>query len=141
MYPLDIGVRRIDNSVSRVGCPARSLCVLLLAALASCTDESPRLSIEEGLACARDAFKGHPGTFSQRGNTIAYSYESQNGPADVIVMFDTWRRPTSTFFESAPLGSHEELMDAAQVIKNCVAYGPKARGENDKDGTTSMIGR
>ena len=75
----------------------------------------------------REAFKGHPGTFSQRGNTIAYSYESPNGPANVIVTFDERRRPVSTFFESAPLGSHEELMDAAQAIKNCVAYGPKAR--------------
>ena len=73
------------------------------------------------------AFKGHPGTFSQGGNTIAYSYESPNGPANVIVTFDERRRPVSTFFESAPLGSHEELMDAAQAIKNCVAYGPKAR--------------
>ena len=64
-----------------------------------------------------------------------------NGPADVIVTFDERRRPVSTFFESAPLGSHEELMDAAQAIKNCVAYGPKARGESDKSGATSMIGR
>jgi hypothetical protein len=115
--------------------------VLLFAALGGCADESPRLSIEEGLTCAREAFKGRPGTFSQRGNTIAYSYESPNGPADVIVMFDARRRPTNTFFESAPLGSHEELMDAAQAIKNCVAYGPKAGGESDKNGATSMTGR
>ena len=90
--------------------------------------------------CAREAFKSHPGTFSQRGNTITYSHESPNGPADVIVTFDGRRRPTNTFFESAPLGSHEELMDAAQAIKNCVAYGPKARAESDKNGATSMIG-
>ena len=116
-------------------------CALLIAALGGCADESPRLSIEEGLTCAREAFKGHAGIFSQRGNTITYSYESPNGPADVIVTFDARRRPTNTFFESAPLGSHEELMDAAQAIKNCVAYGPKARAESDKNGATSMIGR
>jgi hypothetical protein len=115
--------------------------VLVFVALAGCGDESPRLSIEEGLTCARDAFKGHRGAFSRRGNTIAYSYESPNGPADVIVTFDERRGPTSTFFESAPLGSHEELMDAAQAIKNCVAYGPKTRVERDKNGATSMIGR
>ena len=43
----------------------------------------------------REAFKGHAGTFSQRGNTIAYSYESPNGPADVIVTFDERRRPSA----------------------------------------------
>ena len=47
----------------------------------------------------------------------------------------------NTFFESAPLGSHEELMDAAQAIKICVAYGPKAPEESDKSGATSMMGR
>lgn len=120
---------------------ARSLCVLLVATLPGCADESPRLSLEEGLKCASEAFKGHPGTFSQRGSTIAYSYESPNGPADVIVTFDKRHRPTSTFFESAPLGSHEELMEGAQAIKNCVAYGPKAQGESNKNGATSMIGR
>ena len=117
------------------------VCVLLIGALTGCTDESPRLSVEEGLTCASEAFKGHPGTFRQRGNTVAYSYESPNGPADVIVTFDERRRPVSTFFESAPLGSHEELMDAAQAIKNCVAYGPKARAESNKHGAMSMIGR
>ena len=59
----------------------------------------------------------------------------------MIVTFDEKRRPVSTFFESAPLGSHEELMDAAQAIKICVAYGPKVREESDKNGATSMIGR
>jgi hypothetical protein len=126
--------------VARIGRSAA--CVLLLiGALAGCGDESPRLSVEEGVKCAAAEFKGHPGTFKQRGNTIAYSYESPNGSADVIVTFDGRSRPVSTFFESAPLGSHEELMDAAQAIKNCVAYGPKARGESDKNGATSMIGR
>jgi hypothetical protein len=128
--------------VPHIGRVVLRLCVLLhVAVLSGCAEESPRLSLEEGLKCSRDAFKGHPGTFSQRGNTIAYSYESPNGPADVIVMFDARRRPTNTFFESAPLGSHEELMDAAQAIKNCVAYGPKARVERDKNGATSMIGK
>jgi hypothetical protein len=107
---------------------ALSLSVLLLAALAGCTDETPRLSIEEGLKCASESFKGHPGTFSQRGSTITYSYESPGGSANVIVTFDDRRRPVSTFFESAPLGSHQELMDAASAVKDCVAYGPKAQG-------------
>ena len=88
--------------------------------------------LKEGITCAREAFKGHAGTFSQRGNTIAYRYESPNGPANVIVTFDEKRRPVSTFFKSAPLGSHEKLMDAAQAIKICVAYGPKAREESDE---------
>ena len=118
-----------------------ALALVLFAALTACGNESGRLSIEEGLTCAREAFKGHVGTFSQRGNTIAYRYESPNGRANVIVTFDERRRPVSTFFESAPLGSHEELMDAAQAIKICVAYGPKAREESDKSGATSMIGR
>ena len=116
-------------------------CVLLVAALAACGNESGRLSLEEGLKCAAAEFRGHPGTFSQRGNIVAYSYESEYGPAKVIVTFDERRRPVNTFFESAPLGSHEELMDAAETIKNCVAYGPKALGEGEKKGTTSMIGR
>ena len=127
--------------MSRIGRAARSVSVLLAAGLAGCGDESPRLSVEEGLKCASESFRGHPGSFSQTGNAIAYSYESPNGTANVIVTFDDRRRPVSTFFESAPHGSHEELMEAARVIKNCVAYGPKARGEIDKSGATSMIGR
>ena len=123
---------RIDSAI---------LSVLVLAALAGCTDESARLSIEEGLKCATEDFKGHSGSFSLGENAIAYSYESPNGPARVIVVFDAGRRPVRTSFESAPHGSHPELMDAARVIKDCVAYGPKPRGESDKDGTTSMIGR
>ena len=118
-----------------------SVALLVVAALAACTDEGGRLSIEEGLTCAAAEFNGHFGTFSQRGNTIAYSYESANGPAYVIVTFDERRRPVSTFFESAPLGSHEELMDAAKAIKNCVAYGPRAGGGSDTHRATSMLGR
>ena len=83
----------------------------------------------------------HPGAFSPGANAISYSYESPNGPASIIVVFDAGRRPVSTFFESAPYGSHQELVDAARVIKDCVAYGPKARGERDKGGATSMIGK
>ena len=123
----------------RIGCAALS--VLVFAALAACTDESASLSIEEGLKCATEAFKGHPGAFSLGDSAIAYSYESPHGPARVIVVFDERRRPVRTSFESAPHGSHPELMDAARVIKDCVAYGPKPRGESDKDGATSMIGR
>ena len=117
------------------------LSVFLFAALAGCADEGSRLSIEEGLKCASEGFKDHPGSFSRRQNAIAYSYESPSGPANVIVTFDERHRPVSTFFESTPLGSHQELMDAAQVIKDCVEYGPKLRGENDKSGATSMLGR
>ena len=68
-------------------------CALLIAALGGCVDESPQLSIEEGLTCAREAFKGHRWHLQSRGNTITYSYESPNGPADVIVTFDARRRP------------------------------------------------
>jgi hypothetical protein len=117
-----------------------ALSVLVFIALAACGNEGGRLSIEEGLTCASEAYKGHPGTFSRAGNTITYSYESLNGRADVIVTFDERRRPVSTFFESAPLGSHEDLMDAAQAIKDCVAYGPKAQRERDKSGATSIVG-
>jgi len=123
---------RIDRAV---------LSVLVFAALAACADESASLSIEEGLKRATEAFKGHPGVFSLGENAIAYSYESPNGPARVIVAFDGRRRPVRTIFESAPLGSHPELMDAARAIKDCVAYGAKPRAESDKDGTTSMIGK
>ena len=118
-----------------------ALSALVFVALAACGNEGGSLSLEEGLTCASEAYKAHPGTFSRAGNTITYSYESPNGRANVIVTFDERRRPVSTFFESAPLGSHEELMEAAQAIKTCVAYGPKARGESDKNGATSMIGR
>jgi hypothetical protein len=55
-----------------------------------------------------------------------------------LVTFDDRRRPFSTFFESSPLGSHQELMEAARAIKDCVAYGPRARGKN---GATSMLSR
>ena len=126
-------------SVRGIGCAVLS--VLVFASLPACTDESARLSIEEGLKCASEAFKGHPGAFSLAENAIAYSYESPNGPARVIVVFDERRRPVRTLFESAPHGSHPKLMDAARAIRGCVAYGPKPRGESDKDGATSMIGR
>ena len=127
--------------MSRIGRAARTLSMLLVAALAGCGDERPRLSMEEGLKCASESFRGHPGSFSQTGNAIAYSYESPNGTANVIVMFDDRRRPVSTFFESTPIASHEELMEAAQAIKDCVAYGPRVRVESDKNGATSMVGR
>ena len=128
-----------DTHSVRIDCAILS--VLLFAALAACADESASLSIEEGLNCAREAFKGHPGAFSLGENAIAYSYESANGPARVLVVFDAGRRPVRTLFESAPHGSHQELIDAARVVKDCVAYGAKPRGESDKNGATSMIGR
>jgi hypothetical protein len=110
----------------------RRLTVLLFAALAACAQESGQLSLEEARGCAAEAFRIHPGTFSLADDSIAYSYESANGSARVVVVFDAGRRPVRTFFESAPYGSHQELMDAARVIKDCVAYGPKAREESDK---------
>ena len=133
----EFGTLAASAWVRRIGCAVLS--VLVFAALAACTDESAFLPIEEGLKCASEAFKGHSGAFSLGENAIAYSYESPNGPARVVVAFDGSRRPVSTFFESAPHGSHPELMDAAHVIKDCVAYGSKARSENDKGGATSMI--
>ena len=59
----------------------------MVAALAGCADE-PRLSVAEARTCASQGFEGHPGAFMQRGNSIAYSYKSPNGPAAVIVTFD-----------------------------------------------------
>jgi hypothetical protein len=115
--------------------------LILIATLAGCTDEGLPLSSEEARKCATDEFEGHTGTFAQRGNTIRYAYESQNGPANIVVTFDARRRPVSTFFESAPHGSHQELMDAAEVIKNCMAYGRKPQGSNVSRGTTSAIER
>lgn len=71
------------------------LSVLVFAALAGCTDDSGSLSIEEGLKCASEAFKGHRGAFSLGENAIAYLYDSPNGPARVMVVFDEKRRPVA----------------------------------------------
>jgi hypothetical protein len=101
--------------------------VLLVATLCGCADGSPRLSLEETMTCARERFKGHPGTFGLVGKTIAYSYETPNGVGKVIVNFNEKHRPEQTFFESMPFGTHEELMAAAQAIKECAEYGRKAR--------------
>lgn len=111
------------NSVARISCTARGLAVMLVAAVAGCTDKGGRLSIEEALACAREQFKDNPGTFALVENTIAFSYQSETGLGKVVVTFDAERRPVSTFFESAPFGSHEMLMDAARAIKDCAEYG------------------
>ena len=97
----------------RIDCAV--LLVLVFAALAACADESASLSIEEGLKCANEAFKGHSGGFSLGENAIAYSYESPNGPAKVIVVFER-RRPVRTSFESVPHGSHPELACAWTVV-------------------------
>jgi hypothetical protein len=115
--------------------------LLLVAALVACADESGKLSLDEGRRCAAEAFTNHAGMFSLSENAITYSYESANGPARVIVAFNGRRRLLRTFFESAPYGSHQELMEAASVIKDCVAYGPKEREERDKGGATSMVGK
>jgi hypothetical protein len=129
-------LKRTDTSVARA-----VLSVVVCAALAACAENGGRLSLDEGLKCATEEFSGHAGTFSLAENAIAYSYESPNGPARVIAVFDAGRRPVRTLFESAPHGSHPVLMDAARVIKDCVAYGPKPRGEKDKGGATSMMGK
>ena len=120
---------------SRIRCA-----LILIAVLAGCTDGGALLSLEEARKCATDEFEGRTGTFCQRGNTIGYAYDSSNGPANVIVAFDERRRPVSTFFESAPHGSHQELMDAAEVIKNCVAYGRTQRS-NFSRGATGTVER
>ena len=127
-------VARVATVNGHASVTRASLSTLVFVALAACGNEGGRLSLEEGLKCASEAYKAHPGTFSRRGNVIAYSHESASGTANVIVTFDERRRPVSTFFESAPLSTHEELMDAAQAIKHCVAYGPKARA-------TSTVGK
>ena len=127
--------KRADTQVARA-----VLSVVVCAALAACAENGGRLSLAEGLKCATEEFSGHAGTFSLGENAIAYSYESPNGSARVLVVFDAARRPVRTLFESAPHGSHPVLMDAARVIRDCVAYGPK-RGESDKGGATSMIGK
>jgi len=114
--------------------------MLLAAGLAGCGDESSRLSIDEAFKCARERFEDHPGTFALKGNAIGYSFESKNGLAKVIVTFDETRKPVNTFFESAPYGSHEELMDAAQAIKDCSEYGRKTRGASGVTSALRMIG-
>lgn len=135
-------VHQMGHCMTGRSTPAMQRCALILvAALGGCADDGPPLSIEEGRACSVDKFAGHPGAFTQRGNAISYSYESPNGPAKVIVTFDGRRRPFSTFFESAPYGSHEELMDAAQVIKHCVAYGRKTQGSNDHRPSRAGMGK
>jgi hypothetical protein len=90
--------------------------------------------------CARERFENHPGTFALTGNVIAYSYESKNGLAKVIVTLDESRKPVSTFFESAPYGSHEELMDAAQAIKDCAEYGRKSARSERRRNAPRMVG-
>lgn len=120
---------------------AANCCVIVCLVLVACENDGGRLSIAEGLKCATEAFSDRAGRFSLGENAIAYTNETANGPARVIVVFDGRRRPVRTFFESAPHGSHPVLMDAARVIKDCVAYGPKARREEDKGGATSMRGK
>ena len=94
-----------------------------LTSLSGCEEGNVRLPPAETVTCARDRLKGHVGTVSQTGDAIIYSYDSANGPAKVIVIFDAKRRHVSTFFESTPYGTHEELMEATEAIKNCAEYG------------------
>jgi hypothetical protein len=113
--------------------------VIVCLVLAACENDGGKLSVAEGLKCAAQAFSDRAGRFSLGENAIAYTNETANGPAKVIVVFDGRRRPVRALFESAPHGSHQELMEAAALIKDCVAYGPKARGKSDNDGATSMM--
>jgi len=103
------------------------LALLLLGALVGCGKERAQLSIEEARACAANAFKDRPGTFSHDSSAIAYSFDTPGGPAKVIVVFAEDRRPERTFFQSAPHGSHRELMDAAGAIKACAEHGRAPR--------------
>jgi len=48
---------------------------------------------------------------------------SDSGTRLSVVGFDASRRPIPTFFASAPHGSHQQLMEAPQAIKNCAQYG------------------
>ena len=128
--PTDAMNERNDarGSVPRTGCAVLALGLLLLAALSGCDEGDVRLSPAETLTCARDRLKGHVGTVSQTGDAITYSYDSATGSAKVIVTFDAKGRHMNTFFESAPYGAHEELMEAAEAIKNCAEYGRALKG-------------
>jgi hypothetical protein len=79
--------------------------------------------VDDATRCARERFQQRGGTFETVGDTIAYSFASRSGFAKVIVTFDASRRPRSTFVANSPHGSHQQLMDAAQVIKYCAEYG------------------
>jgi hypothetical protein len=122
-----------DALVPRIGRAVRSLTVLLMAVLPGCADENPPLSLDEAVTCAGDRIKHQPGAFALIGNSIAYSYERENGAARVIVTFDERRRPINTFFERAPHGSHRDLMKAARAIKDCVAHGPQGQNDSESD--------
>jgi hypothetical protein len=101
----------------------REAFLVLLVVVPGCSDDSSRLSVEEATRCARERFVQRGGTFEAMGDAAAYSYESSNGFAKVVVTFDASRRPVSTFFASSPHGSHQQLMEAAQIVKDCAAYG------------------
>ena len=123
-YPIeDPDVPFASDSMFRTRCTILAVGLLLLAPLSGCDEGNVRLSPAETVTCARDRLKGHVGTVSQTRDAIIYSYDSANGPAKVIVTFDAKRRHVSTFFESTPYGTHEELMEATEAIKNCAEYG------------------
>ena len=65
----------------------RAFAVLLVAAVAACADGGGKLSLDEGRLCAAEAFRKRSGTFTLGENAIAYSFESANGPARVVVAF------------------------------------------------------
>jgi hypothetical protein len=106
-----------------VRCVTLALSAGLIGILSGCSDEGGAHSIEDAYQCAKQRFGNRGGTFSLKGNSIAYSFESENGPAKVIVTFDRNLRPVSSFFASTPYGSHAVLMDADRAIQDCAAYG------------------
>jgi hypothetical protein len=95
----------------------------LIGILPGCSDDGRAHSVEDAYQCAKQRFGARGGTFSIMGNSIAYTFESENGPAKVIVTFDRNVRPISSFFASTPYGSHAVLMDADRAILDCAAYG------------------
>jgi hypothetical protein len=126
-------LRDTSKSVGFTCCAILIVVVLSLATLSGCSEKNGRLPPQEAARCAEELLKGHPGALSVNGDSISYSYTSPNGPAKVIVSFDAWRRPVRTFFESAPYGSHEELTEAAVIIKRCAENGRSGHQVSDGD--------
>lgn len=91
--------------------------------LPGCSAEERGLTVKEVNQCAKQRLGARGDRFSTMDTSIAYSTETENGLAEVIVTFDGDLKPVSTFFVSTPHGSHRKMMDAANVIKNCAGSG------------------
>jgi len=94
-----------------------------LAMLSACSDKASTNSLDQVRQCAEKRFATGGGMFSIDEDSIAYSFQSDNGQAKVVVRLDRNGRPVSTFFEQTPYGSHGKLMGAAGAIEYCAAYG------------------